>query len=299
MKTKGGAIRRAIFAYIIIIIGGFLKAISTYTFTVPAKFIPGGVVGIASFIETLFGFSSGYLIAIINVPILVLAILFLDRKLAIRTAFGILCLTGFMELFKIVDLYRFLYFDQPILTAIIAGCLSGVGTGLLLNETATPGGTEVIGLLIQKRAKNIKISQILLAMNVFVILLGGIMYFFVGNMSIDTIIVILTCSFIQVSVNSKSVDMIVNGLNSAVKFEIITKKGDELSTAIITELEYGVTVIKSRGAYTDEESSILVCVVPKLRISAFKRIVQAVDKTAFVYSVETREVMGKNFKKRV
>lgn len=299
MENKKAQVGKTFFAYFIILIGGLLKAVSTYTFTVPAKFIPGGVVGIASFVETLFGVSSGIIIAVLNVPILILAFMFLDRRLAIRTSFGILCLSATMEVLKAIEFYKFLDFSQPILTAIIAGVLAGIGTGLLLNQTATPGGTEVIGLLIQKRAKNVKISQILLAINVFVILLGAVMFFVVGKMTMDAIIVIMACSFLQVSVSSKSVDMIVNGFNSAVKFEIVTQKGAELAEAIIKEMEYGVTLIKAKGAFSAEESKVLVCVVPKLRISAFKRIVQSVDEHAFVYSVETREVMGKNFKKRL
>ncbi|MEG1509978.1 MAG: DUF2179 domain-containing protein, partial [Clostridia bacterium] len=175
--------------------------------------------------------------------------------------------------------------------------LSGIGIGMLLNATASPGGTEVISMLVQKKLKNFKFSYILMTLNIIIITIGAMMYFFVGKMSIEDILIILGCSILQVLINSKSLDMIVNGINSAVKFEIITDKGKELSSALVRDLGYGVTIINSRGAYSDEKSTLLVCVVPKVKISAFKEVIHSNDPNAFVFSINTREVMGKKFKK--
>lgn len=272
-------------------------AISTYMFIVPAKLIPGGVTGIASMVETLFKFPAQYTIAILNVPILILALLFLDKKFTLRTIFGIICVSGFMTLFSKIGLYKFERLNQPLISALVSGCLSGFGIGLLLNANASPGGTEVIGMLIQKKLKNFKIAYILLTINVLVITISAIMFMSIGKMNIDELLMILVCSIIQGMISSKSIDLVVNGINSAVKFEIVTNKCQEVCEAILKESEYGVTIIESKGAYHEENNTILICVVPKFKIPSFKQIVQQTDPNAFMFSIDTREVMGKNFKK--
>lgn len=288
---------RKLLDYCIIIFADCLFALAMHMFTIPAKFIPTGVSGIASMLENLFGFHAGYTIAVINLPILILALIFLEKKFAIRTIFSIICLTGFLELFNQLHIYEFINPSQPLVTALIAGSISGFGTGLLLRTTSSPGGTEVISMLIQKRLKHIKISYILLGLNVIIIFVGAIMYFSIGKMSLDIILVIAVSSIVQGFMNSKTIDLIVNGLNSAVKFEVITNKGKELSDEINRQLSFGVTIIKSKGAYSEERNDLLICVVPKFHISTFKKVIAQIDPDAFVFSMNTRDVAGKNFKK--
>lgn len=298
MKTRALTKNQlVILNYIMVMVGSTLMAVSTYMFIVPAKLIPGGVTGIASFVETLFKFPAQYTIALANIPILLLALFVLERKLAIRTIFSILLVSGIMTIFSKIGVYRFDKLNQPLISAILSGSLSGLGVGLILNANATPGGTEVIGMLIQKKLRSTRIANILLAINVVVMSSGAILFMAVGKMNIDELVLLLVCSIIQVFIASKSIDMIVNGFNSAVKFEIITKNSEELCHAILKESEYGVTIIESKGAYLSEHNVILICVVPKLKIPRFKRIVQEHDPDAFMFSINTREVMGKNFKK--
>lgn len=284
-------------SYILVLVGSFIFAVSTYMFLVPAKLIPGGMTGFASMVEAVFKFPAQYTILIINVPILFCALFLLDKKFAVRTIFGIVCVSGFMELFSRVGLYKFVNTNQPLISAIISGTLSGTGIGLLLNSNASPGGTEVIGMLIKKKLKDVKLSYILFGMNVLIMSISAIMFIVLGDMEIEELLILLVCSIIQSMISSKTVDMILNGIYSAVKFEIVTKKDQEVCKAILKESEYGVTIIESKGAYFEEKSKMLICIVPKLRIPDFKKIIQESDPDAFVFSINTREVMGKNFKR--
>ena len=60
-----------------------------------------------------------------------------------------------------------------------------------------------------------------------------------------------------------------------------------------------LTIISCEGGYTGDNRDMLVCVITRTEISSFKRILKQVDKDAFVYAINTREVIGKGFVKRM
>ena len=201
-----------------------------------------------------------------------------------------------MELFTRLNLYKFSSSHQPLIPALISGLLSGMGIGLMLNADASSGGTEIVGLMLQKKNPSIKFSRILFLMNVFVMIVSSIMYLIFADMQTDEIIMLLVCSIIQSVISSKGVDFILNGLNSAIKFEIVTKNSKAICEAIKNSSEYGVTIIESKGAYSEENNVMLICVVHKSKMSAFKRLIKENDPNAFVFTTDTREILGNNFK---
>ncbi len=287
---------RIIIVYASLLIGSLMLSISNYMFLVPAKLIPGGITGISSMIETLFLFPAQYTIVILNIPLLITALFILDKRLVWRTIIGILLVSLFMELFTRLNLYKFSSSHQPLIPALISGLLSGMGIGLMLNADVSSGGTEIVGLMLQKKNPSIKFSRILFLMNVFVMIVSSIMYLVFADMQTDEIIILLVCSIIQSVISSKGVDFILNGLNSAIKFEIVTKNSKAICDAIKNSSEYGVTIIESKGAYSDENNIMLICVVHKSRMSAFKRLIKENDPNAFVFTTDTREILGNNFK---
>lgn len=295
-REKTRRIFAAVGGYAVIILGAALLAAATYTFTVPAKLIPGGVTGIASIIEVVTGFSAGYTIFILNVPIIIAAVFILDKKFTFRTLVGIALFSGFIKLFEAVGFYRFSDPGQPVIAALLSGVLSGVGTGMLLNCDSSPGGTEVLSMLIQKKGGRLKISYILLALNTFTIVLGASLYLIEKTVTPDNLVVILAASVLEVFFNSKGIDVMVNGMRASVKFEIITDNGDEMADALIREMKYGITMLNCKGAYTDDLKDYLVCVVPKNKIPKLKKVIRARDKNAFVCITNTREIMGRSFR---
>lgn len=294
-KTVKGT--KPVLSYILLTIGAVIFALSTYMFLLPAKLIPGGITGISSVIQNLFGFPSQYTILIANVPILIAAFFVLDKRFAVRTIIGILLVAGVMELFSRIDLYAFVQSSgEPFIPAIVSGVMGGIGIGLILNANASSGGTEALAMLIQKKRQSLKLSQILLIMNVAIMLVGAVMYVAVSKMNLSELIGLLVCSVIQSALSSKTVDYFLNGVNSAVKIEIVTKKGEAISAAITAKSKYGVTIVESKGAYSEEKSLILICIVHKTKVPQFKRLIKNVDADAFVFTSDTREILGSNFR---
>lgn len=270
-----------------------VMALSMQVFILPARFAPSGVSGLASITQVLSGFPAGYMLFILNVPLVVVSYFFIRRSFAVETLTYVLLSSAFTELFRLVNLYQ--YTDDLLLAALAGGVLNGLCIGILFKAGASSGGTDIVGLLVQKKFRDVSISWIILSVNIVIVLFGGVMYLTVLKISLTSVISIVLFSFILQFITSKVMEIIINGLSSAVKFEIITTKPEELSRAIIASLHRGVTVVKSTGAYANTDNNILICIVRRRQITAFKKLLKSIDPNAFAYSMQTREVMGNGF----
>jgi len=295
-NIKSNKTFKKIIAIILTVVGAFLLALSMHVFTIPAKFAPGGVSGIASIIQIITGFPAGYSMLIFNIPLIILSFIYLSKKFSWLSLLGIALASGFLQLFDYVNLYEFVNANETIISALAGGIMSGVGVGLMVRSEASSGGTEIISLLIQRKFTSVSIAWIVLSINIFIITIGGILYYFLLKMSPTDVITIMIFSFMQVFISAKTMEVILNGLSSAVKFEVITQKPQELSQAIIEKLRRGVTIIDSYGCYSKGKNSYLICVVTRMQISPFKRLLKSVDPSAFAVSINTREVLGTGFR---
>ncbi|MGN0771024.1 MAG: YitT family protein [Christensenellales bacterium] len=280
-----------------VLVGAFLMSLSIHTFTIPAKFFPGGVSGIASMVQILTNFEASYTVLIINLPLIVVAFFVVNKTFALKSLVGTLLMAGMLRLWSFVDFYTYVNPSQPLLSAIAGGIISGAGVGLLVGSDFCPGGTEIAGVILQKKHNSISISYIILAINCIVVILGCVLYKFAGKMATTEIITIAVCSLVQIFFNSKSMDLVLNGGRQAVKFEVVTEKTQELTQAILSEIGRSVTIMNSYGGYSQSTNNVLICVISRSQISSFKRLLKRIDPQAFAFAINTREVLGRGFKK--
>lgn len=287
---------KTVITLLLTVIGSCLLALSMHIFTLPAKFAPGGISGIASIIQIIAGFPAGYSMIIFNIPLIILSFIYLSKKFSWLSLLGIALASGFLQLFDYINMYEYINTNETIISALAGGVLSGVGVGLMVRSEASSGGTEIVSLLIQKKFTSVSIAWLVLFINIVIITIGGILYYTLLEMPPADVITIMIFSFMQVFVSAKTMEIILNGLSSAVKFEVITQKPQELSQAIIEKLKRGVTIIESYGCYSKGKNSYLICVVTRMQISPFKRLLKIVDPNAFAVSINTREVLGTGFR---
>ena len=280
-----------------VLVGALLMSVSIHTFTIPAKFFPGGVSGIASMIQILTGFEASYTVLIINFPLIVLAFFVKNKTFAVKSLVGTVLMAGMLRLWSFIGLYTYSNPSQPLLSAIAGGIISGAGIGLLVGSDFCPGGTEIAGVLLQKKHNSVSMSYIILAINCVVVSVGCVLYKFAGRMATTEIITIAICSLVQIYFNSKSMDIVLNGGRQAVKFEVVTEKTQELTSAILSEIGRSVTIMNSHGGYSQADNNVLICVVSRSQISSFKRLLKRIDPHAFAFAINTQEVLGRGFKK--
>ncbi len=266
------------------IAGCAFLAIGTQIFDAPNNIAPGGVTGICILINHLTGLPISVLNFAINVPLLILAFLFLGKRFTVKTLRSVLIFTAVLSL---VEAYIPPYHGEMILAALYGGVLSGLGLGLVFMRSSTTGGSDIVVRLAQKRAPGISIGKLMLMFDGCVLICAAIVY-----ANVNSALYALICIF----ASSRMVDSILYGLDVGKVLMIISERHEELPPLIFKHLGRGCTILEGRGSYTDKDRPVLLSAVRKSQYYELKRIIHQLDPHAFMVVLEAGEILGEGFK---
>lgn len=275
--------------------GVLIYALGLNLFLVPAGLYSGGVMGFCQVLRTLLvnymhlplgGFDiAGIIYYLFNIPLFIMAFRSIGRYFFVKTLICVSAVTLCMSLIPIPA--------APILTGDVLGCsligglITGFGTGLVLKMGSSQGGLDIVGLYMIKKKGNASIGKISLSVNV--VLYGICLFLFDVPTAIYSIIYAAVSSFVVDKIHSQNINMEVL---------IITKTGEkEMEEDIFKELGRGVTQWNAQGAYTKEDTRILLVVLSKYEIPHLKRIVHRHNQEAFVIVQEGASIDGNYMKK--
>lgn len=272
-----------------VILSALLYVVGVELFVADNGFVTGGVWGIALMIEQVTGWTASYLMFAINIPLLVLAVIFLGWRFTLYTFLFIGGQTLFSNLIDLFEISKPLFSGdaQQLLSAIVAGAIMGVGLAMCLRFGGCTGGTDIVSVILQKKKLHVSVPWIIFAINSTIIACS----FFVYH-KLEAIAYSIILEFVA----SKVSDSILSGSKGAVRFEIITDKGEELREAIINRMDRGATLIEAKGGYTGNSKAIIICIVQKRRTADFKKFLTTVDPDAFINIAKVSSVMGKGFR---
>ncbi len=285
--VKSKRFRSFVLVPIMILISGFLRSVCVQVFTLPFDFAPGGSTGIATMVEYKTGFSSGWTTLIVNVPLLILAWIFLDKWFAVKSGCAILIASAGMLLMKQFDFPTYAG-GEPVLAAAASGVLGGVGLALMLRAGGSTGGSDIVAMFIQRRFSATNVAWFIYAIDAVIVFVSAFVY--------QNGLTPILMSLVEMFCLSMISDVISSGFKTALKFEIITHDPEPLAQDIIQKLGRGVTCAPVTGMYSHDEKSMLICVIRKHQLSEFNKILKNYPDT-FAYVTNTREVMGLGFSK--
>ena len=170
---------------------------------------------------------------------------------------------------------------------IVGGIIAGGGTGLVLRGGNSGGGQEMLGMYITKEFPSISVGNVGMMVNAFVY---GICFFL---FDIEIVIYSLIYGVIFALACDK-----VHVQNICVKVLIFTKK-DGVDQKIMDEMHRGVTKWEGVGAYTNDETNVMVTMISKYEIHQMKQLVKSIDPKAFVILDEGCNVVNGNYEKRL
>ncbi len=273
----------------LIVLGIFSVAFGLKGFLLSSRFIDGGVTGISMLLADVLGFSLPILILLINMPFVVLGYRQIGAKFAVKSALAISGLSLCLLLVTFPDVT-----PDKLLTAVFGGLFIGAGIGLAIRGGAVLDGTEIAALLVSRKSHLLKVGDVILILNVFIFLAAA---FFLGVES-------AMYSILTYVAASKTIQFLIHGVEEYTAITIISQKSEEIKEAIIGRLHRGVTVYKGSGGMgstgaTDNEQSILFCVVTRLEIGSVKSLVNEMDPAAFMTTHSLSDVEGGLIKRPV
>lgn len=266
--------------YIIVALACVVMAFNINYFFVGNKLAEGGVSGLSLIIHYLSNIDVSYLYFALNIPLIILAYIFLGKNFLLKTLFATFILSVFLKVFA--------SFSEPLddilLAAIFGGAINGIAIGIVFYAGGSTGGIDIIAKIINKYT-GIPISRILLTTDFIVLSIVAIIF---GK-------VIFMYTLISLVISSKMIDIIQVGIYSAKGITIITTKEDEIRKRIMEDTGRGITLIDAKGGYTQKEIGMLYCVVGQYQLIKVKTIVKEVDPSAFMIVADVHEVIGNGF----
>lgn len=293
MKNKKHKILSFLGMSAIILISSIIRAIAVYSFIIPNKFAPGGITGIATIVEILTNgkINSGYILFVLNIPLLALSARFLNWRFTLKTLVSIFLVSIILIFLEQIEKnfnINITYSPQTekILPALAAGVLGGMGLAMMLKIGGSSGGTDIAAALIQRKYRATSVSKFIFVFDASIVLASAFLF-----KSLDPIML----SMVEMFVGSRISEAILQGFKTAIKYEIITDEPEKLAEIIMTKLDRGVTSINARGMHTNKERKLLICLVRKRQVAAMEKLLKEYAPNSFTYISHASEVIGEGF----
>ena len=267
------------------IAGSAVYAVSVNVFTAPNGIAPGGITGVATIFNYLFGIPIGLFIFILNIPIFIIGTKKLGFKFLSKTIISTLLLSAAVDGFSaFLPAYR----GDKLLACIYGGVLSGTGLALVLLRGSTTGGTDIIAKLFHIKFPYISMGRIILLLDAVVIAFAAIAWHNIEN-ALYAMIAIFTSTLI--------IDNILGGADKGKVVLINSRFHGEISREIMSRMGRGVTILQGSGGYTGSERRVIMCAIRRQETARINKIIKLIDKEAFVVTFEAGEILGEGFKR--
>lgn len=268
--------------YLYIFIGAIILAIAVVTFLAPNRIAPGGTPGIAVIISHLSGLQLGLLMFMINAPIILISIKFINKSFALRTIFAIITSSFSVDFFREFLGFKGLIID-PILASIYGGILVGIALGLIIRGNASAGGPAVVSRLIAQKT-HFKEHHILILLDAIIVTTAGFIF-----KNIETTLL----SLITVYVSARGLDLVLSGRAMYKMVHISTKKAEILSMKLVEKMGIKGSIVDGRELDIKENKQILLLLIESNRIIELKHIVQENDNESFIVIGDASEILGR------
>lgn len=266
---------------IMIIIGTLICALSFNIFIVPHDILPGGVSGISIIVNEYFDINRSLFILISSVILLIISYIFLGKEKTFKSIFGSILFPILVFVTEKILLNHHLVVNNVLLSSIFGGVTFGLGLGLVYKENYTTGGTDIINQILHK--------YLYTSMGTGVIITDGLVLLFGASIFGFEI---LMYSIITLYLISTVIDKVMLGISNSKSFYIITCEPKKVSEYIINDLKHGVTILDGKGAYSEENKSVLLTVIPTSDYYKLKEGLRLIDNKAFFVVSDSYEVGG-------
>ena len=153
--------------------GSFLFAVSIDTFTAPNQIAAGGLTGVATILNHMFGIPIGTANILMNVPLLIWAYVEMGYQIIIKTVVATIVSSAMID---VMVPYLPQYQGEPLITIVFGGCLAGLGLALILMRGGTTGGTELAANLLSLHIHGFSLGKFIMVIDLVIVLASAVVY---------------------------------------------------------------------------------------------------------------------------
>ncbi|MGX6978811.1 YitT family protein [Vagococcus elongatus] len=274
-KLKEQSLQLIKIAFAVLILG-----VSINMFLGPHHIAAGGVSGLGILLEIVLNIDRAVVVFALNVVMLILAAIFLGRKVFMNILYGSLM---FPVALGIVP--EIMVAQDRMLSMIFGSIIFGIGVAILYKIQASSGGTTIPPLIFEKyfhlnTSLGLLFSDALIVC--FSLYVFGMEEFLFAIMSIAITSIVMM--YIETGTNRKKAVMFVS--------DVATEKfRGKLQTVLPADL----TLFDVRSCETPTNQEMILLVVSDKNYPKTKEIIQTIDPKAFIITYNVAEVSGLGF----
>lgn len=267
------------FNFLMLFVAGIVNAIGVTLFIAPVQLYDSGISGTSILLSQLTPdyLSLSFFLVVLNIPLLLFGF---RRQGAVFSVYAIFTVCVYsVAAWLITDVLPVdVSIASPLagtdlfLCALFGGIISGVGSGLAIRFGGAMDGIEVVAVTFAKKL-GISVGTFVLIYNVALYIICGIV---MGSW------ILPLYSIVTYAAGSKTVDFIVDGLDSAKAAMIITTRPDEIARAVSDQFGIGLTIIDAHGFYSDTHKTVLYVVVNRFQTVKLKSLVRSIDPNGYM-----------------
>ncbi len=265
--------------FLFLLLAGIINAIGVTIFIAPVQLYDSGISGTSILLSQLTPsyLSLSFFLILLNIPLLLYGLKKQGIAFSVYAIFAVCIYAVFAwlitDVFPIdVSIASPLAGTDLFLCAVFGGLVSGIGSGMAIRFGGAMDGIEVIAVIFAKK--------IGLSVGTFVLIYNVLLYIICGIAMGSWILPLY--SIVTYVTASKTVDFIVDGLDSSKSAMIITTKPQKIAKAISDEFQTGITIMDAHGYYSDEPKTVLYVVVNQFQTVKIKSIVKKIDRNAYI-----------------
>ncbi len=271
---------RDIIDIILLTIGTLISAYALEAFLIHNTILDGGITGISIIISKITPIPLSFLIVLFNIPFLYVGYKNMGKRFLLRSIYCMALYSIFLSFFELFQPAT----EEMLLATVFGGIILGVGVEIVIRAGGCLDGTESVAIVISKNT-NLSVGQIVLFINLLIYGLAGFIF------GLDRAMYSLLTYFITYKV----IDFISEGLEQAKAALIITNQGTNLSKEIFKRLGRTTTTLRGKGLISGQKE-VLYCVLTRIEVYELKRIVDAMDESAFITILDVSDIIGNHIK---
>lgn len=263
--------------------GNMLYALMVKLFLLPAGLVTGGTTGLALIAEKLWNVPISGFVFVFNVVMLIIGWVVLGKAFALTTIASSVLYPLFLEICNLL-LGDLVLTRDPMLCTVFFGVGIGVALGIVIRSGASTGGMDIPPLVLNKFFR-LPVSVGLYTFD-FCILLAQLFFSPAENVLYGIVMTLLYSIVID--------KMLLLG-QSRTELKIVSTKSEQITQAIMSQVDRGVTLLHGRGGYLGNETELVLTVISNRELVKVERLVHQIDPECFVVVSRVSEVRGRGF----
>ena len=251
-------------------------AIAINFFYGPINIAVGGSTGISILVDAVWGVNRSVTVLVVNGLMLILAAIFLGKKVTKNVATGSLLLPILMEITPSFEIT-----NNKMLAVIYGGALMGFGISLLYRVNASSGGTTIPPMILKKYFY-LNPATTLTIIDMVIIFL---------NVFVDGWDAFLLATFSQV-ITTITMRYTETGFDKKYQVRIMSNKYLEQIQDMLKDEYEGLTIYNVVGGYSDEDKRQLLIVIDMRDYGPLISKIHAIDQDAFIITENVAKVHG-------